>query len=163
MDQNKTQYIWGMLRIGMGWTFFWSFLDNLLGLGFSTAAEKAWIAGGSPTFGFLNFGSRGPFAEFYKGLAGNPVVDWLFMLGLLLMGVALMSGIGVKIAGYAGALMMLLMYTAAMLPEHNPIIDKHIMYAVLLVGLVMSKSGHYLGFGKYWSNTGLVKKYSFLE
>ncbi len=163
MNQNKTHYIWGMLRIAMGWTFFWSFIDNLFGLGFSTTPEKSWLAGGSPTFGFLNFASKGPFAEFYQGLAGHPVVDMLFMVGLSMMGLALMFGVGVKIASYGGALMMILMYSAVMPPEHNPFLDKHIVYVIIFMGLVASKSGHYIGFGKYWSNTALVKKYSFLE
>jgi len=116
MGQNKLETIWGILRIAMGWILFWSFLDKLFGLGFATSAEKAWIAGGSPASGFLAFGAKGPFAEFYQGLAGNPVVDCLFMMGLLFVGLALMLGIGVRIAGFAGALMMLLIYSAGFIP-----------------------------------------------
>jgi thiosulfate dehydrogenase [quinone] large subunit len=102
--KNKEQYIWAALRIGMGWLFLWPFLDKLFGLGFTTAPEDAWIAGGSPTFGYLKFATSGPLAPIFQSLAGNPVVDWLFMLGLLLIGLALISGIGVSIAAYAGAL-----------------------------------------------------------
>ncbi len=164
MGQTKLETIWGLLRLGMGWMLFWTFLDKLLGLGFATTPEKAWIAGNSPTFGFLTFGSKGPFAEFYQGLAGNPVVDYLFMSGLLLIGLSLLLGVGVRIAGYCGALMMILIYSAGFLPpEHNPFVDNHIIYAILLVGLTLTKSGHYLGFGKRWSDTMLVKKYPFLE
>ena len=72
-------YIWGILRIGMGWIFLWAFFDKLFGLGFATKAEGAWVNGGSPTFGFLNFASKGPLAEIYQSMAGNAVVDWLFM------------------------------------------------------------------------------------
>jgi len=104
--ENKERYIWAVLRIGMGWIFLWGFLDKLFGLGFATASEKAWLAGGSPTSGYLNFATSGPFAPLFQSLAGNPVVDWLFMLGLLLLGLALILGIGVKIAGYSGALLM---------------------------------------------------------
>jgi thiosulfate dehydrogenase [quinone] large subunit len=164
MEQNKIHYVWGLLRIGMGWIFFWAFIDKLFGLGFATAPDKAWLAGGSPTFGFLNFAVKGPFAEFYRGLAGNLVVDWLFMMGLLLVGLALMLGIGVRIAGYAGALMMILMYSAGFLPPaHNPFLDDHLIYAMLLVGFAMSKSGDYLGFGKRWSQTRIVEKYPILQ
>ncbi len=164
MEQNKIQTIWGLLRLGMGWMLFWTFLDKLLGLGFATATEKAWIAGGSPTFGFLKFGTKGPFAEFYQGLAGNPVVDWLYMSGLLLIGLSLLLGVGVRIASYCGVLMVILIYSAGFLPpEHNPFVDYHVIFAILFVGFILTNSGHYLGLGKYWSNTKLVKKYPYLE
>jgi len=160
----KLEIIWGLLRIALGWIFFWSFIDKLFGLGFATAAEKAWVAGGSPTSGFLKFRTKGPFVEFYQGLAGNPVVDYLFMVGLLLVGLALMLGIGVRIAGSVGVLMMILIYTAGFLPpENNPLIDNHIIYAMLCAGFALRKSDHCLGLGKRWSETGLVRKYPFLE
>ncbi len=164
MEQNKIEYIWALLRLAMGWIFFWSFVDKLFGLGFASAPEKAWIAGSSPTFGFLKFASKGPCAEFYQGLAGNPMVDWLFMLGLLLVGLALLFGVGVRIAGYSGALIIILIYSAGFLPpKNNPLLDNHIIYAILLLGFALTKSGHCLGFGKRWSETKLVKKYPFLE
>jgi thiosulfate dehydrogenase (quinone) large subunit len=164
MEQDKLQFFWGLLRVGMGWIFFWSFIDKLFGLGFATTPDKAWLAGGSPASGFLKFGTKGPFAELYQGLAGNLVVDWLFMSGLLLVGSALMLGIGVRIAGFTGALMMLLIYSAGFLPpQNNPFLDHHIIYITLLTGFALTRSGHCLGFGKRWSETDLVKKYPFLE
>ena len=33
--------------------------------------DAAWINGGSPTEGFLNFGADGPFKEFYNAIAGD--------------------------------------------------------------------------------------------
>ena len=164
MEQNKIEYIWGLLRLAMGWIFFWSFIDKLFGLGFASTPEKAWNAGGSPTFGFLNFATKGPIAEFYQGLAGNPVVDWLYMSGLLLIGLSLMFGVGVRVAGYSGALIMILIFSAGFLPpKNNPFLDHHIIYTILLVGFALTKSGNCLGFGKRWSETKLVKKYPFLE
>lgn len=164
MGQNKLETVWGILRIAMGWILLWSFLDKLFGLGFATSADKAWIAGGSPASGFLTFGAKGPFAEFYQGLAGNPVVDCLFMMGLLFVGLALMLGIGVRIAGFTGALMMLLIYSAGFIPpKNNPFIDNHIIYAILYIGFALTKSSHYFGLGKHWSETKLVKKFPFLE
>src|SRR5690554_1581179 len=86
--------IWAMLRIGLGFIFLWAFLDKLIGLGFSTCrspetnevmiqCSKSWLGGGSPTEGFLLHGTYGPLAQFYQGLAGNPAIDALFMVGLL--------------------------------------------------------------------------------
>ena len=85
MENFKSQYVWGVLRLLLGWTFLWAFVDKLFGLGFNTVADKSWLDGVSPTFGFLKFGTKGPFASLYQSLAGNPVVDWLFMMGLLLI------------------------------------------------------------------------------
>ncbi|MBM4466825.1 MAG: hypothetical protein FJ014_14955 [Chloroflexi bacterium] len=149
--KDKERYIWAALRIGMGWLFLWPFLDKLFGLGFATAPEGAWIAGGSPTFGYLKFATSGPLAPIFQSLAGNPVVDWLFMLGLLFVGLALLSGIGVNIAGYSGAVMMLFMWLSNLPPEHNPFLDEHIIYMIILIGLVRVKAGQWVGLGKWWS------------
>jgi len=175
MEQNKVSYIWGLLRLGLGWIFFWAFIDKLFGLGFATCrdaktgivdilCEKAWLEGSSPASGFLIFATKGPFVEFYQGLAGNPVVDWLFMAGLLCIGTALLLGIGVKIASYSGILMMLLMYTAGFTPPaNNPFLDEHLMYVLVFVGLTLSHSGRWLGLGTWWQDTPLVQKYKILE
>ena len=87
-----------LLRIGLGWIFLWAFIDKVFGLGFATEAGKHWLTGASPTMGFLKFGTKGPLAGVFQAMAGSPVVDWLFMLGLLLIGLALILGIGMKIA-----------------------------------------------------------------
>ncbi len=159
----RNEKILVILRLALGWTFLWAFFDKLFGLGFSTTPDKAWLAGGSPTYGFLNAATYGPFATFYHSLAGSVVVDWLFMLGLLGIGTALVLGIATRIASYAGALLMFLMWTALLPPKNNPIIDDHIIYLFVLMGLATAKSGQWVGLGKWWSKTKLVKKYPILE
>lgn len=149
---SKTgRYLVAGARIVLGWTFLWAFLDKLLGLGFATKPENAWLAGGSPTYGFLSFAAHGPLAAFYKGLAGNPVVDVLFMVGLLGLGLALLLGVGLRIAGIAGPLLMLLMWSARIPPENNPLVDEHIVYAFLLAALPHLEAGHTLGLGRWWT------------
>ena len=158
------RYALGMLRLGMGWIFLWAFVDKLFGLGFATKADGAWLAGGSPTFGFLNFATKGPFAEFYSGLAGNVVVDWMFMLGLLAIGLPLVLGIGVRVAASIGVIMLAMMYTAGFMPpEHNPFVDDHVMYAIVMVILVVTAPGAYLGLGGLWARIGLVTRYPALK
>lgn len=159
--KNDERYIWAVLRIGMGWLFLWSFLDKLFGLGFATASENAWLAGGSPTSGYLNFATSGPLAPLFQGLAGNPIVDWLFMVGLLAIGLSLILGMGVKIGGYAGALLVFLMWLSHLPPQNNPFLDDHIIYAIIFIGLARVKAGQWLGLGKWWSER--VKNYPFLE
>ncbi|MDA0771227.1 MAG: hypothetical protein O2821_13560 [Chloroflexi bacterium] len=157
-------YVWGTLRLGMGWIFFWAFIDKLFGLGFTTAAKDAWLAGGSPTYGFLAFGTKGPFAAMYAAIAGNVVVDWLFMLGLVFVGITLLLGLSVKLGAYTGGLMLALMYTAGfILPEHNPFLDEHIVYAVIMIGLAAAGAGRTMGLGRWWAETPMVRRYPILE
>lgn len=161
--------IWGLSRINLGLLFLWSFLDKLLGLGFATCAEQsigcsqAWIQGGSPTTGFLTFSTGGVFANFYQNLAGLLWVDWLFMAGLLGIGLALVLGIGIRIATASGLLMMVILYFANWPPQNNPLIDEHIIYILLLVGLYKTGAQNRLGFGRWWKQTKIVGKYGFLE
>lgn len=127
------------LRLSMGFIFLWAFLDKTFGLGFATSSEKAWINGGSPTSGFLSFAAKGPFVEIFNSLANVPAVDWLFMLGLLFVGVTLIFNKFIKWGCIAGTLMLFFMYLALLLPENNPLIDDHIIY-ILVLAMISLKS-----------------------
>ncbi|MBP6880874.1 hypothetical protein KBC31_04580 [Candidatus Saccharibacteria bacterium] len=169
----KANYAWALVRLSLGFIFMWAFLDKYFGLGFSTcrdeagvvavACEKSVIAGGSATEGFLKFATDGPLAEFYQSLAGNWFIDLLFMAALLGLGIALLLGIGMRIATISGVLLMLMMWSSTLLPENNPIIDEHIVYIFALVGLLLVNDQQQLGIGKWWSQTKLVKNYPFLR
>src|SRR6186713_867118 len=89
-----------VLRISTGFVFLWAFLDKTFGFGYATPSAKAWIHGGSPTKGFLSSVEVGPgwLQTFFHNIAGDPWANWLFMLGLLGIGVALILGIGLRIA-----------------------------------------------------------------
>ena len=151
-----------ILRFIMAVEFLWAFFDKLLGLGFATKPEGAWIRGGSPTFGFLAKGSTGPFAGIFQAIGGKGIIDWLFMLALLLIGVALALGIGMKIATISGSVLMFLMW-AASLPKPNNLfqIDDHIINIFVLLVLLFAKAGQYAGLGNKWAV--LVKKVQWLE
>ena len=123
------------LRWVMGFIFLWAFFDKLLGLGFATKSSASWINGGSPTTGFLTHAVQGPFADFFKSLAGSAIVDWLFMLGLLAVGLSLILNRFVRWGAIAGSLMLFLMYLAVLPPANNPIIDEHIVY-ILVMALI---------------------------
>ena len=153
----------GLTRIAMGLIFLWAFFDKLFGLGFATSPEKAWLAGISPTSGFLQNSTEGPFGRIFQSLAGSAVVDWLFMLGLLLIGIALVFGIAMRLASYAGALLMSLMWLATLLPEHHPFLDEHIIYALVLLLCAFGNAGTYLGLTKFWHQTKLVQKIPILK
>jgi len=151
------------LRFAMSWLFLWPFLDKLFGLGFSTKPADAWLFGGSPTTGFLRFGTDGPFAYLFQQLAGHAWVDWLFMMGLLGIGLAFLFGIAQRVAAYSGSLLLLLMWLAAFPPEHNPFLDEHLIFAIILLLLSEKDAGQCCGFSKAWCETRLVKRFPILK
>ena len=152
-----------VLRIAYGLTFLWAFVDKLFGLGYATPSGKGWIDGGDPTAGFLGKGTSGPFADFYQGLVGDWWVTPLFMVGLAGIGLALTMGIGMRIAAGAGALLYLLMWSANLPPETNPVLDDHILGAITLVTLALLAAGNVWGLGRWWSSLDFVRKYPWLR
>lgn len=155
--------IWDLLRLAMSFIMLWAFFDKLFGLGFATESSKSWLLGISPTTGFLANAPDGPLASIFNSLSGNIVVDILFMGGLLLIGAALLLGIGMKIACYSGALMMFLIYLSLFPPENNPLVDEHIVYIIILIGLAIRNEEQKFGLGKKWSELQLVNNYPILK
>ena len=143
----------------MGFVFVWSFLDKLMGLGFNTEREAAWIEGGSPTTGFLQYGTQGPFKGFYSSMAGQPWADWLYMMGVLGLGIALTLGIGMRIAAVSGTVLMMMLFTATMQPEFNPIVDQHVVYSLVLIGLAAVHAGDKFGLGRVWKRSRAVRRF----
>jgi thiosulfate dehydrogenase [quinone] large subunit len=139
---NIKKFVYIKLRFVMAFIFLWAFIDKVFGLGFATKPESSWVNGGSPTYGFLNFGVEGPFAEIFKGLIGIQLVDWMFMLGLLFIGLTLLLNRFVLWGAIAGIIMMTLMWLATFPPENNPLVDEHIVYILVLTILaITSKKG----------------------
>lgn len=156
--------IWSVVRVLLGWTFLWAFIDKVFGFGFATEPGKAWIDGVSPTRGFLTHATNGPFAEIYQGLADSTLVAWLFMFGLLFIGLTLLFGVLVKLGAIAGFVMYLMFYTAGFIPpEHNPVVDEHIINAVLMLGIYFAVPSTYLGFGRWWKKLRIVRRYPILR
>jgi|SRR3989344_1874156 len=134
---NIKKMLWLKLRSVMGLIFLWAFVDKLFGLGFATKSENSWLNGGSPTSGYLLNGTHGPLAEVFKSLAGVVVVDWLFMIGLLGVGLALLVNRYVTWAAFAGSIMLFLMWISAFPPANNPLLDEHIVYILILAILAL--------------------------
>ncbi|GGP07522.1 DoxX family membrane protein [Nonomuraea glycinis] len=145
--RGPVDYVWAVARISLGWVFLWAFLDKSFGWGFATPAERAWIAGGSPTTGFLKGTGENALGGFFSSLAGQAWVDWLFMAGLLGIGAALILGVGLRIAAVAGTAMLLMMWAAELPLANNPFMDDHIIYAIVLIGLALVSAGRTLGLG----------------
>jgi thiosulfate dehydrogenase (quinone) large subunit len=158
-----------VFRVAVGFVFLWAFLDKTFGLGYATPSAKAWINGGSPTKGFLSGVAAGPLESTFHGWAGAAWADWLFMLGLLGIGLALTLGVALRIAAASGTLMMLFMWAAEWpLAKHtsagapslstNPIIDYHIIYALAVIAVALLYAGNTWGFGKLWAKLPFVQR-----
>ena len=160
--EKATRYLFAGLRLALGWTFLWAFLDKMFGLGHETAAKAAWINGGHPTQGFLKFAAAGPFKGIYNDIAGATWADWLFMIGLLGIGLALILGVAMRIAAASGATLLVLMWTAVLPPETNPFMDDHLIYAAVLIVLALLGAGNTWGFGRMWAATPLVRRNTWL-
>jgi len=168
--------VWGALRLALGWVFLWAFLDKTFALGFATGrledgsidffGDAAWINGGSPTDGFLQFGlhTKGFLVDFYGSFVGQAWVEWVYMLSMLLIGLGLLLGLASRLAAIGGIIWMAIFYTAgAIWPENNPFLDDHIVYGIVLAGIAYVGAGRYLGFGRWWENTVLVRKFPVLK
>ncbi|HWB36455.1 MAG TPA: hypothetical protein VHA75_10575 [Rugosimonospora sp.] len=158
-----------VLRISTGFVFLWAFLDKTFGLGYSTPSAKAWIHGGSPTKGFLSSVDIGPVQSLAHTMAGTWYANWLFMLGMLGVGLALIAGVGLRVAAVSGAIIMAAMWFFEFpLAQHtsagaasgstNPITDYHFIYAVVLVVLAATYAGHTWGLGRIWAKLPFVQR-----
>ena len=161
------------LRITTGFVFVWVFLDKMFGLNYSTPSARSWIHGGSPTKGFLSSVQVGPLQSIFRSIAGTWWADSLFMLGLLSIGIALIAGVAMRLAAAAGVLQMALMWFAefpfaqttskgAPSASSNPLVDYHVLYAVVLVALTATYAGATWGLGRWWAKQSMVQRYRWL-
>jgi thiosulfate dehydrogenase (quinone) large subunit len=172
ITERATKFL-AIVRVVVGVEFLWAFLDKTFGLGYATPAGKAWIHGGSPTKGFLSRVAVGPLEGTFHTIAGAAWADWLFMAGLLGIGIALIFGIGLRIAAVSGTLLLLGMwaaewplakFTSAGEPSMstNPIVDYHIIYALALIALAVTYAGHTWGLGRLWARLPFVQRHRWL-
>jgi len=167
-------YVWGCLRIVVGFSFLWAFFDKLLALGYATGVDSttgatdrfgdaAWIHGNSPTNGFLAFAAKGPLSGFYHGLAGTAFADWMFMAALLGIGLAFTLGTFIRLAAGAGALLYLMMWSVVLPPGNNPLFDEHTIGMLVCILLGVYGAGRYLGLGRRWEQQAIVRRFPILK
>ncbi|MFG2810273.1 hypothetical protein [Streptomyces massasporeus] len=167
-------YVFASTRVLMGFVFLWAFLDKTFGLGYATGSGSGWSDGGSPTEGFLGHVAAGPMESTFHSWAGDAWADWLFMLGLLGIGLALTAGVALRPAALAGTVMMALMWMAEWPPaKHlsdgsasmstNPFADYHLLYAVVLIALAAVSAGDVLGLGRLWARLPIVRDHGWLR
>lgn len=148
----NTQYTWTgrvmtVLRLLIGWFML---ID-----GWQAVTTPGWSAAG-----FLQTAKS--FPEFYAWFA-LPMNSWwvdpLNSWGITLIGAALLLGVGVRVAAWAGALMMVLYYfphyTLPFVP-HGIIVEEHVIYMAVFI-LIAVFPGQPFGLGRYLKRTSLGK------
>jgi thiosulfate dehydrogenase (quinone) large subunit len=144
---------WGLflLRITTGWFFFYAGLSKII--------NPEWSAAG-----YLTHATS--FSGFYNWLASPsilPIINFINEWGLLLIGVALILGVGVRLAGTLGVVMMILYYFPVLdfpaAGEHGYIVDDHILWAAGLLVLAAFRAGRVWGLEAWCSSLPLCSKF----
>jgi thiosulfate dehydrogenase (quinone) large subunit len=155
------------LRIVVGFNFLWSFLDKALGLNYTTPAENAWFSGGSPTQGYLMGASDGPLGGMWETMAGNPVIDTLFMLALFGLGIAALFGAGLRVAAVAGMVLASFFYLSQLPLEAgaatNPVTTSHWYYFLMFPLFALLDAGRTWGVAGIWERVSIVRKAPWLR
>jgi len=143
-----------LLRISLGWLFFYAGITKIVNSEWSAAG---YLKGAKTFTGFFT-------ALTAPGLL--PVINFLNEWGLTLIGVALILGVAVRLAGSFGAMLMLFYYLPILdfpYPNaHSFIVDEHIVYALTLLVLGVMKAGQVWGLAN-WSRDRFPKLKSWLE
>jgi len=85
------------------------------------------------------------------------------MLGLLGIGLAFTFGFTMRIAGVAGFVLYILMWTVALPPANNLVLDEHILGALTMLLLGLMLAGDHWGVGKMWARIPLVERFPVLR
>jgi len=137
-DSTTSRNLLFLLRLCMAWTFLYA------------ASHQVFVPGWSVA-GFLNSTKtfHGLFVLF-TGPVLAPVISFLVEYGHLLIGLSLLIGLAVRVSACFGILLMLLYWMAHMdFPyisnANNFLVDEHVVYALVLGLLIVTRAGHVLG------------------
>ena len=130
-----------LLRLALGVLYFYAGLVKVL--------DPKWSAAG-----YLK--SAQTWHGFYAWLAAPANIGWVNFINewaLTLLGLALLLGLGVRLAAPLGALLMLLFYVPIL---HFPyvgtnfyLVDEHVVFILCLSILYFTRAGEYFGLDKY--------------
>jgi thiosulfate dehydrogenase [quinone] large subunit len=102
--------------------------------------------------GRMTFSAPTPLAFIVQNLPqGLDDFGWMFAIGGL--GIALTFGIFMRIAGWGGFALNILIWLSGFPPTSNPAIDgTHTIYALLLLLLMFLHAERRWGFGSWWES-----------
>ncbi|HEX4082981.1 MAG TPA: hypothetical protein VHX40_08465, partial [Acidimicrobiales bacterium] len=94
---------------------------------------------------------HGPVAPLLQHLPTG-VDDFGWMFALAGLGIALTLGIFMKIAGWGGLVLNLMIWFSGFPPSSNPVIDgEHMAFAFSILLLMYLHAGNRWGLGRWWS------------
>lgn len=144
-----------VLRVALGWLYFYA--------GITKVMDPAWSSAGYLKSALSLHGLYAWFAS--PGVI--PVVDFLNKWGLTFLGIALILGAFVRLAGWLGALLMALYYVPILafpiVGQHYAIVDEHFIFATCLLLLAQSQSGRFFGFDGWLMRQPKWKSSAFLQ
>lgn len=141
----KSRFILFITRLALGWVMFYAGITKIMNPNWSAA-------------GYLK--NAKTFPEIFNWFLNPdvlPIVNFINEWGLLFLGVSLILGVGMRISGILGALLMMLYYFPSldfpMIGTTSYIVDEHVVYALLLVYLAITESARYMGLGSWFVRT----------
>ena len=138
------------LRIALGWMFFYAGITKVL--------NPTWTAEG-----FLR--NAKAFPEFFHWFALPANIGWVNFMnewGLTLLGVALILGIGVRLASILGIVLMALYYFPLGLPKPNAtsyLVDQHVIYALVLAFFIAVRAGRTYGLDAWCADLPICRRF----
>lgn len=130
-------------RVALGWLMLYAGITKIMDPSWSAAGYLK----GAKTFPDL--------FQWFLQPGILPVINFINEWGLTFLGISLILGVGVRLSGVLGALLMMLYYFPVLefpyIPPHSYIIDDHIIYALVLLVLSAFRAGRIWGLeGKYY-------------
>jgi thiosulfate dehydrogenase [quinone] large subunit len=155
MHNIFSRTVLGVLRIAMGWFFFYAGITKVL--------DPRWSAAG-----YLNTAKTFPELFHWFAQAGHlPVINFINEWGLTLLGISLILGIGVRLSSILGAGLMALYYFPVLdfpkIGEHAYLIDEHVIYALVLLFFAAVSAGRALGLADWCANLPICSRSPFLR
>ena len=155
-DTSFTRGVILFFRLAIGWTFLYAGVTQLIDPGFTVAG----FLGATKTFHSL-------FAWFASSEMA-PVTNILVPWGHLLIGLALVSGLFVRVAGVFGIVLMITYYFAHMdFPyvegKVNFVMDYHLVYAVALALVMVARGGMVFGLDGWLARQNFVQTHPSLK
>ena len=120
--------------------------------------DEIWVLSASYKLAEEGIFGSDMFAGFYNAIAGNALINVLFMVGLLGIGLALILGIGMRVAAISGTIMYVMMWAAELPIVTNPFLDDHLTGAMTLIVLALTAAGATWGLGTWWAHQSFVQK-----
>ena len=125
-----------LLRVALGWLFFYSGLTKILDPEWTSAG----LLGNAQTFSGIY--------EWFGNASNIGWVDFLNAWGQLAIGTGLMIGAVTSLAAFFGIILMVLYYfPTSNFPyvEHGFLVDQHMIYAFTLALLIAFRAGKVWG------------------